>query len=308
MWTAEQLQEHFVELIRRASTDLPADIEEAMGRARDAEEPGSLARSALDQLLANVALARERSAPMCQDTGTNIWYVHYPKHVEEPTVRQGIIAATREATKRSYLRPNAVSPLTGRNSGDNTGDHAPVIHLERWDEPTLSADLLLKGGGCENVSAQYALPNTQLGAGRDLEGVRRAVLDAIVTAQGKGCAPGYLGVGIGGDRLTGHLVAKEMIFRLAHDTNPEPELAELERRLEQDLNELEIGPMGFSGRTTVLGVKIGTAHRLPASFFVSVAYECWACRRASVSIGGQGPTFSQTAQIARGFLSQGGVS
>lgn len=299
---SSKLRSAFVELIRRASTDLPHDVEEAMREGRDVEAEGSLGRSSLDQLLENVALARERTAPMCQDTGTNIWYVRYPGDYDERAVKDAILRATREATERSYLRPNAVCPLTGKNSGDNTGDHAPVIHLERWDEDYLQADLLLKGGGCENVSAQYALPNVALGAGRDLEGVRRVVIDAVVQAQGKGCAPGYLWVCIGGDRLSGHLVAKEMIFRLVQDRNPEPVLAELEERLVEEINSLGIGPMGFGGTTAVLGVKIGTAHRLPASYFVSIAYECWACRRATVKIGDGDPAFGQIALVAERYL------
>jgi fumarate hydratase, class I len=307
MWSTEKLKEPFVELIRRASTDLPQDIEEAMKRARDNEQQGSLARSALDQLLENVVLARERSAPMCQDTGTNIWYVRYPRSASQRDIRDAILAATREATNKSYLRPNAVCSLTGKNSGDNTGAHAPVIHLDEWDEEALHADLLLKGGGCENVSTQYAIPHQKTGAGRDLEGVRRVVIDAIVAAQGKGCAPGYLGICIGGDRLTSHLVAKEMIFRRLEDNNPRPELAELEARLMSDLNSLKIGPMGFGGKTTVLGVKIGTAHRLPASYFVSIAYECWACRRASVRIEDQKVQFGQQALVAEEFLAAGGA-
>lgn len=295
---SSKLRTAFVELIRRASTDLPSDVEQAMREGRDREIEGSLGHSSLGQLLENVALARERSAPMCQDTGTNIWYVQYPGGQDEREVKEHILQATREATEKSYLRPNAVCPLTGKNSGDNTGDHAPVIHLERWGEDFLQADLLLKGGGCENVSAQYALPHVALGAGRDLEGVRRVVIDAALQAQGKGCAPGYLGVCVGGDRLSGHLVAKEMIFRHVQDRNPNTELAELEERLVDEINSLGIGPMGFGGSTAVLGVKIGTAHRLPASYFVSIAYECWACRRATVKIGDGDPIFGQIAHVA----------
>lgn len=300
------MREAFVELVRRASTDLPEDIEQALVRARRAEVKGSLARSALDQILDNVAQARERSAPMCQDTGTNIWYVRYPAGADEREIRKAIVAATRRATELSYLRANAVETLTGRNSGDNTGVHAPVVHFEPWSRKHLEADLLLKGGGCENVSTQYALPAVALGANRDLEGVRRAVVDAIVKAQGKGCAPGYVGVGIGGDRLVGHMVAKEMIFRLVHDRNPEPALDKLEKRLVRDLNSLGIGPMGFGGRTTVLGVKVGAAHRLPASYFVSVAYECWACRRASLELRGDRARYGQVAGLARAFLAEDG--
>jgi fumarate hydratase class I len=301
------LQDPFVELIRRASTDLPEDIEKALVESRDREKEASLARSALEEILENVALARQKSAPMCQDTGTNIWYAYCPPNFLEKDVRQAIIEATRVATSKSYLRANAVDSLTGANSGDNTGLHAPVIHFSQWDKPYVQADLLLKGGGCENVSAQIALPDQNIKAGRDLDGVRRAVIGAIVQAQGRGCAPGFLGVCIGGDRLTGHQVAKEMIFRLAHDENPVRELAILEKQLEEELNTLSIGPMGFGGQTTVLGVKVGLAHRLPASYFVSIAYECWACRRATVRIDDQGATFSQTAHVAEAYLGdQGG--
>lgn len=308
MFTKSKVLDPFIELIRRAASDLPSDIEKVMREGRDREAEGSLSRSALDQLLENIAQARERSAPMCQDTGTNIWYVHYPAAHDESTIKEAILEATRVATTKSYLRPNAVCPLTGKNSGDNTGNHAPVIHLSQWQRPTLQADLLLKGGGCENVSTQYALPHQATGAGRDLEGVRRVVIDSIVQAQGRGCSPGYLGIGIGGDRLTSHMIAKEMIFRLVHDRNPDEKLAALEARLYEELNSLEVGPMGFGGKTTVLGVKIGVAHRLPASYFVSVAYECWACRRATVEMDEGEPQFGQVAHIARAYLNDGGES
>ena len=299
------LRDAFVELIRRASSDLPEDLVLALERGRRSEVRGTLARSALDLVLENVARARELSAPMCQDTGTNIWYVYHPAGWDQRELRKAIVAATRQATKLSYLRANAVDSLTGANSGDNTGLHAPVVHFEPWSKRHLAADLLLKGGGCENVSTQYALPAQSIGAGRDLEGVRRVVVDAITRAQGKGCAPGYVGVGIGGDRMTGHVVAKEMIFRLVHDRNPDRRLDALERRLVRELNGLGIGPMGFGGKTTVLGVKIGAAHRLPASYFVSVAYECWACRRASLELRGERASYGQVAQIARPYLEGG---
>jgi fumarate hydratase class I len=204
--------------------------------------------------------------------------------MRQSAIESDIIAATREATSLSYLRPNAVDPLTGRNSGDNVGKGAPVIHMHEWGKDHLVADLLLKGGGSENVSAIYSLPHGPTKASRDVDGVRRVVLDAVFEAQGKGCGPGIIGVGIGGDRATSMLEAKEQLFRSLDDTNQEPVLAGLEQRLYTECNELAIGPMGFGGKTTVLAVKAGARHRLPASFFVSVAYLCWAARRASVTI------------------------
>ncbi len=280
----------FVELIRRAATDLPADVEAALRTAQTREEPGSAAANALETILENVALARANSTPICQDTGVPIFYVFHPQEVSTRQLRTQMEAAVAEATRRSYLRPNAVDPLTGRNSGNNLGVGFPTIHFEEWDvgarlpRPYLKVDLLLKGGGSENVGAQYKLPYGPLKAGRDLEGVRRVVLDAATRAQGKGCAPAVLGIALGADRGTGYVHAKEQLFRPLGDTNPVPELATLEERLLRECNALGIGPMGFGGKTTVFGVKIGAYHRLPACYFVSVAYNCWACRRARMTV------------------------
>ncbi len=288
----QDLTEAFVELIRRASTQLPADMERALRKARDQEEPGSAAQGALDTILKNVEMSRARSSAICQDTGTPIFTIHYPLGVSTRALADQIRRACAIATERSYLRPNAVDGLTGKNSGDNTGEDFPTMHFEEWDEEGIKVDLILKGGGCENVSTQYELPNSELDAGRDLEGVRRVVLDAVHKAQGLGCSPGVLGIAIGGDRGTSYLKSKRLLLRPVDDTNEQPELAALEQRLLEETNQLGIGPMGFGGKTTVLGVKIGTLHRLPASFFVSVAYMCWANRRASMRVIGEEITYA----------------
>ena len=288
----DPMVESFVELIRRASTDLPADVEAALQEARDREEPGSAAAGALDTILENVAVARANSTPVCQDTGVPIFYVHHARELSTRQIRAQLEKAVAEATRRSYLRPNAVDPLTGRNSGNNLGVGFPTCHFEEWEDAgcgqLIQVDLLLKGGGSENVGTQYKLPHPGLAAGRELEGVRRVVLDAVYQAQGKGCAPGVIGVAIGADRGTGYVHAKEQLFRPLADANPVPELATLEQRLLEECNELGVGPMGFGGKTTVLGVKIGAYHRLPACYFVSIAYMCWACRRASLHLQGNG--------------------
>jgi fumarate hydratase class I len=290
----EDMLEPFVELIRRASTDLPADVEAALRAAQTQEEPGSAAVDALATILENVALARANSTPICQDTGVPIFYVRMPirqmpvhsspRAMSPRDLQSQMEAAVAEATRRAYLRPNAVDSLTGRNSGNNLGVGFPTFHFEEWDADALQVDLLLKGGGSENVGVQYKLPHAPLKAGRDLEGVRRVVLDAVYQAQGKGCAPGVLGIAIGSDRGNGYVHAKEQLFRPLGDTNPVPELAALEERLLRECNELGIGPMGFGGKTTVFGVKVGAYHRLPACYFVSVAYMCWACRRARMTV------------------------
>lgn len=278
----DRFRDATVELIRKAATQLPGDVVTAMENARDSEENGSAAKSVLDYMLKNAEAAKDNSTPICQDTGTNIHFVTIPEGVSLRKIESAIADATRIATENAYLRPNAVDSVTGKNSGDNTGIMAPYYHYEEWDKPIIKIDLMLKGGGCENVSDQYKLPDSRLKAGRDLDGVYKCIVDAIDKAQGLGCAPGVAGIGIGGDRASGMIVAKKQLFRKLNDTNPDEELAKLEERLYTDLNKLGIGPMGFGGLTTVLGVKVGAAHRLPASFFVSLAYVCWADRRSTM--------------------------
>jgi fumarate hydratase class I len=286
------LTDALLELVRRTSTDLSPDVVEVLTAAREREEPGSAAQGALDTILQNVELSRDNSTPICQDTGTPIFYVKHPEGWSTRMLRHQIRQAVVQATARSYLRPNAVDAITDKNSGNNLGDEAfPTIHLEEIEGDELIVDLMLKGGGCENVGAQYSLPNTQLGAGRDLAGVRRVVLDAVYKAQGQGCAPGILGVAIGGDRGSSYYASKETLFRKMDEPNPDPSLAQLEGRLMQEANQLGIGPMGFGGKTTALGVKMQGMHRLPASFFVSVSYMCWAHRRRRMVVRGEQVTY-----------------
>jgi fumarate hydratase class I len=276
----QDLTEHILELVRLAATDLPPDVEASLQKAVEQEEPGSAARGALETILTNVEMARQNSTPICQDTGTPIFYVYYPEGWSTRKLRKQIEDAVAQATHKAYLRPNSVNALTGVNSGNNLGDdHFPSIHFEEVEGDELTIDLMLKGGGCENVGAQYSLPNAALGAGRDLAGVRKVVLDAVYKAQGKGCAPGILGVAIGGDRGSSYYGSKEVLFKKMDESNPDPKLAELEDRLTEESNQLGIGPMGFGGKTTVLGAKITGLHRLPASYFVTVSYMCWAYRR-----------------------------
>ncbi len=286
------LTEHLLELIRLTATDLPPDVETSLRQAVEREEPGSAARGALEAILKNVDLSRQNATPICQDTGTPIFYVYYPLGWSTRDLRQQIRDAVAQATARSYLRPNAVNAISDKNTGNNLGDaYFPTIHFEEVDGDTLTVELMLKGGGCENVGAQYSLPDSRLGAGRDLKGVRKVVLDAVHKAQGQGCAPGVLGVAVGGDRGSSFYASKEVLYRRLDDVNPDPQLAALETRLTDEANQLGIGPMGFGGKTTVLGTKITGLHRLPASFFVSVSYMCWAYRRRRMTVRGDQVTY-----------------
>ena len=283
----QDITKDIIELIRLTSTDLPQDIETSLKVAMGNEEKGSAAQAAMGSIIKNIAMSRQNETPICQDTGTPLFFVKYGQGWDPARLRSQIRAAIAQATKRSYLRPNAVDSLHGKNTGNNLGDdHFPTIHMEKIEGDSLIIDLMLKGGGCENVGRQYSLPDTQLHANRDLEGVRKVVLDAVYQAQGQGCAPGYLGVAIGGDRGSGYLVSKEALLEPLNQTNPDPELAVLEDRITQEANRLGIGPMGFGGKSTILGTKIKSTHRLPASFFVTVSYMCWAFRHRKMIIEG----------------------
>ena len=283
----QDLTEQILELVRLAATDLPPDVEKALRESLEREEPGSAARGALETIIKNVEMARANSTPICQDTGTPIFYVYYPEGWSTRKLRAQIEAAVVTATERAYLRPNSVDSLTGKNTGNNLGgDHFPSIHFEEVEGDTLAMDLMLKGGGCENVGAQYSLPNSQLGAGRDLAGVRKVALDAVHKAQGKGCAPGILGIAVGGDRGSSYYASKEVLFRQCAHLVQENSCREQEDRLPDEANQMGIGPMGFGGKTTVLGTKITSLNRLPASYFVSVSYMCWAYRRRRMTYKG----------------------
>jgi fumarate hydratase class I len=229
-------------------------------------------------------MARANHTPICQDTGSLLFTVRHPVGLDVIAFRRAIEEATQKATEEVLLRPNAVDPLTGKNTRTNLGDDAPHVTFHAWEKPDVRVELTLKGGGSENVGAQYKLPDAALGAGRDLKGIRKCVLDAVYKAQGMGCAPGIIGVGIGGDRATSYLLSKEQFQRRLGSANPDPALDQFEKELYADLNKLGIGPMGFGGKTTVLGVFAARQHRHPATFFVAVSYMCWACRRKAMTL------------------------
>jgi fumarate hydratase class I len=274
-----------LQLIVRTSTDLPPDVRAAMKHSLVSEPEGTRAKQALTIIAQNIDLAVDLEGAICQDTGMPTFEVHVPVGANQIVMRQQIRDAVAEATRRGKLRSNSVDSITGENSGNNLGPGTPIIHFDQWERDEVEVRLILKGGGCENTNAQYALPMElpHLGrADRSLEGVRKCILHAVWNAQGKGCSPGAVGVCVGGDRTSGYLHAKEQLFRTLDDVNPDPRLAELEASIMASVNNLEIGPMGFGGKVTLIGCKIGALNRLPASFFVSVAYDCWAFRRLGV--------------------------
>src|SRR6202162_3042583 len=283
----EFLAGSLLELITQTSTNLPPDVRAAMNIAATEETPDTQSSQAFDIILSNIDMAVDDSGPICQDTGMPTLIVHTPVGVNQIRVKHAIREAVAEATRRGKLRPNSVNSLTGKNSGDNLGEETPVIHFEQWEEDEIEVKLILKGGGCENKNIQYSLP-CELEhldrADRNLEGVRKCILHAVWQAQGQGCAPGAVGVCIGSDRAHGYALAKNQLFRTLDDVNPIPELAQLENQIMEEANRLGVGAMGFGGKISLIGCKIGVANRLPACYFVSVDYDCWAFRRLGVRL------------------------
>jgi len=272
------------ELIRRTTSDLPADAEAALRSAAAAEPAQSQAALLLGALVENTALARAQSTPLCQDTGTLTFFWRVPRGTDTCALEQAAREAVAAATRKGWLRRNTIETPSGKSVDANVAEGCPACHFEQEETTSVEVWLIQKGGGSENMSVQFSLPDGELGAGRDLDGVRKCLLQAVWRAQGFGCAPGVLGVCIGSDRAEGYLVAKRQLLRPLTDAAPAPELAALERRVLEEANQLGIGPMGMGGKTTLLGVKIAARPRLPASYFVTVAYLCWACRRRGVRV------------------------
>lgn len=275
-----------LDLITAASTRLPDDVEAALRSSAEREEPGSPAAAVMEEICRNMELAAENCQPLCQDTGVIHFFIEAPEIFPRRKFAEDARRAVVEATRLGLLRQNCVESISGKNTGNNLGYVNPSFH---WEDAPEEADgvkvtLLLKGGGSENQGRQYTLPDSTLGAGRDLEGVRKCVLDAVWRAQGMGCAPGILGVCIGGDRAGGAEEAKKQLLRTVGTRSDIPEIAALESRLLEEANSMTIGPMGMGGKTSVLDIFIGSRSRHPASYFVTICYNCWCCRRRSTVI------------------------
>lgn len=283
METAKLVEAVGFNILRQAVIYLPDDVKQALKRAY-AEETSDMGKTQLKAILDNIELAEKFQAPVCQDTGTIIFYVKAGAEAKDlDKVEAALTNVTRRATKDVPLRPNAVDPFSGKNSGDNTGRYIPHINWEIVPGDRIELTVMTKGGGSENVClAGMIVP------GEGINGLKRFVVDAVVKAGAKPCPPNILGIGMGGGADISMKLAKKALLRPLTEHNSDPEIARLEKEIFEAANLTGIGPMGLGGKTTVLGVHIDYAYRHPASFPVAVAFNCWAARRATAIISADG--------------------
>ncbi len=281
-------------LLKQAVIYLPEDVKKALKKAYE-DETSEAGKTQLRAILENIELAEKYKAPICQDTGTIIFYVRAGvefKGLEK--VEEAVFKATRRATKEIPLRPNAVDPFTQKNSGDNTGRFIPYINWELIEGESLELTVMPKGGGSENVCLTGMLV-----PGEGINGLKKFVIDSVIKAGSQPCPPTILGVAMGGGSDIAMKLAKKALLRPLDEANPNPEIAKLEKELLEAANMTGIGPMGLGGKTTVLGVHVEYAFRHPASFPAAVAFNCWAARRASARITSNGNVEYLTHKIER---------
>lgn len=270
-------------LIKLAVTELPKDVKQALQQAYEKEE-SETGRTQLKAILENVELAKKDEIPMCQDTGIIIFYIKAgSKFKDLHKIEEALRDATIKATKEIPLRPNAVNPFTGRNTGNNTGRYIPFLNWEIVQGNGLGLTVMPKGGGSENVSVLG-----MINPGQGIEGLKKFVVDSVIAAGAKPCPPIILGVALGGGADIAIKLAKAALLRPLDQLNTDPKLAKLEKEIFNLVNLTGIGPMGLGGKTTALGVKLEFAHRHPASYPVAVVFQCWAARRASAHIFANG--------------------
>ncbi len=271
------IEDVVVEMLRKAVTKLPRDVEDALQRAYDTETD-EVPKTQLKTILTNIGMAEEGTTPICQDTGVQIFFVKQGR-VTTGDLTGAIGRGVAKATGEVPLRPNTVHPITRKNHLDNNGVRMPYINLEASDAPYLELTVMPKGAGSENMSAVAMLTPSQ-----GLKGIKQFALDTLVRAGSKPCPPIIIGMGIGGSADISIHIAKEALLRPLGQHHPEPEIAALEEELFTALNEIGIGPMGLGGRTTLLGLNVEYAHCHTASLPVAINIQCWAARRATARI------------------------
>jgi fumarate hydratase subunit alpha len=290
--TTKILEDVAFNILKQAVIYLPEDVKQALKKAY-AEETSETGKTQLKAILDNIELAEKYQAPVCQDTGTIIFYIKAGSKARDlDKIEEALTNATQRATKEVPLRPNAVDPFSQKNSGDNTGRFIPYTNWEMTSGNSVELTVMTKGGGSENVCVTGMLV-----PGEGIKGLKKFVIDAVIKAGAQPCPPTILGIAMGGGTDISIKLAKKTLLRPVNEPNSDPEIAKLEKEIFEAANMTGIGPMGLGGKTTVLGVHIDYAFRHPASFPAAVAFNCWASRRASARISADGTVEYLTHKI-----------
>jgi fumarate hydratase subunit alpha len=290
--TTKILEDVAFNILKQAVIYLPEDVKQALKKAY-AEETSETGKTQLKAILDNIELAEKYQAPVCQDTGTIIFYIKAGSKARDlDKIEEALTNATQRATKEVPLRPNAVDPFSQKNSGDNTGRFIPYTNWEMTSGNSVELTVMTKGGGSENVCVTGMLV-----PGEGIKGLKKFVIDAVIKAGAQPCPPTILGIAMGGGTDISIKLAKKTLLRPVNEPNSDPEIAKLEKEIFEAANMTGIGPMGLGGKTTVLGVHIDYAFRHPASFPAAVAFNCWASRRASARINVDGSVEYLTHKI-----------
>ena len=290
MITKELIRDVTITILKRAETTLPSDVKEALVRAYECEEE-EIAKVQLKAMLENVKLAEEMQRPLCQDTGIPLFYVTLGSgnvNVNLNEIESGIREGVKKATEIIPLRPNVVNPITREGGEANIGDRMPYIEYKIADIDFDGLDLTAfpKGGGSENVSAFAMLPPKP--EEEAVKGIKKFVLDAVLSAAGKPCPPTIVGVGVGGSADMAMSLAKAALLRPIGVKNKNGGIARIEAELLDAVNNTGIGPMGLGGKTTALDLHIETADTHITSLPVAIIFQCWAARKASARLYSSG--------------------
>ena len=269
-----QVTEKVYEMLLDACTNIPCNVLESLKEALEKEE-SPLGKEVISKIIENDLLAREKNLPICQDTGVVVCFVELGSQVVfDGDIYEAINEGVRRAYVNGYLRKSVVGhPLVRVNTKDNT---PAIVHVKLVPGDKVKIHVAPKGGGSENMSLVKMLIPAD-----GVEGVKKIVLDTVFNGGGKPCPPIIVGIGLGGNLEKSALLAKESLMREIDDVNPDPILANLEKELYDEINQLGVGPMGFGGTVTCLAVKINAYPCHIASLPVAINIQCHAARHKS---------------------------
>jgi fumarate hydratase subunit alpha/L(+)-tartrate dehydratase alpha subunit len=279
------VEEAAKELYIRALCDLPPDVRAALKSASE-RETSPTAREAFKAMLKAVEIADRQKTLVCQDTGLPIYMVKIGTgfHWDGAEIQARLSTGARRATLEFPFRGSSTHPITRVNPQTSVGRHLPVVYVDfAKGADWLEILMIPKGSGSENMSAMKMFIPAD-----GVKAVKKFVLDTVIASGANPCPPGVIGVGIGGTSDLVMRLAKEAIARPLGLRNPDPEVAAMERELEEAINATGIGPMGLGGDVTTLGVHIEMAYTHITQNPVAVNTQCWPARRARARIAPDG--------------------